>query len=92
MRTRFALMIFATGMAVNSMRAQAVIEGTVTLPKPNFDHPINARAMRQRCLADRRRTRLSLDRLCTAESAIQSEPHDASDADHLLATQLTLKN
>ncbi len=43
MRTRFALMILTSGMAVNSMRAQAVIEGSVTLPKPNFDHTINAR-------------------------------------------------
>jgi plastocyanin len=43
MRTRSALIILACGMAANCVHAQAVIEGTVTLPKPSFDHAINSR-------------------------------------------------
>ncbi|MGZ5002558.1 MAG: carboxypeptidase regulatory-like domain-containing protein [Chthoniobacterales bacterium] len=30
-------------MAVNSIHAQAIIEGSVTLPKPTYDRPINQR-------------------------------------------------
>jgi plastocyanin len=43
MQTRLALIILASGIAINSTRAQAVIEGTVQLPKPTYDHAMNQR-------------------------------------------------
>ena len=43
MRYGYSILIFALGLAAGSVRAQAVIEGTVQLPKPSFDRGLNQR-------------------------------------------------
>lgn len=43
MRYGYSLLIFAVGLAAESALGQAVIEGTVQLPKPSFDRSINQR-------------------------------------------------
>jgi plastocyanin len=43
MQTRLALILLASGIAINSIHAQAIIEGMVQLPKPTYDHGTNQR-------------------------------------------------
>lgn len=43
MRYGYSVLILAVGLAAGSVRAQAVIEGTVQLPKPSFDRGLNQR-------------------------------------------------
>ena len=43
MRYGYSILIFVLGFAAESVRAQAVIEGTVQLPKPSFDRGLNQR-------------------------------------------------
>lgn len=43
MRYGFSLLILALALATHAARAQAVIEGTVQLPKPSVDHGVNQR-------------------------------------------------
>ena len=43
MRYGYSLLIFAVGLAAESVQGQAVIEGTVQLPKPSFDRSVNQR-------------------------------------------------
>jgi plastocyanin len=38
-----SILLLATGLAVGSVQAQVVIEGTVTLPKPSYDRGLNQR-------------------------------------------------
>jgi plastocyanin len=42
-RHGYSIVVFALGLAAGSVRAQAVIEGTVQLPKPSFDRGLNQR-------------------------------------------------
>jgi plastocyanin len=42
-RYGYSLLIFAVGLAAESVQGQAVIEGTVQLPKPSFDRGVNQR-------------------------------------------------
>jgi plastocyanin len=42
-RCASSILILALGLAAGSARAQVVIEGTVTLPKPSFDRGLNQR-------------------------------------------------
>lgn len=43
MRHTCSILLLATVLAVSSVRAQVVIEGTVTLPKPSYDRGLNQR-------------------------------------------------
>src|SRR6185437_3528626 len=38
-----SILLLATGLAVGSVEAQVIIEGTVTLPKPSYDRGLNQR-------------------------------------------------
>jgi plastocyanin len=42
-RSRYLLLVLALGLVAVSARAQAVIEGTVQLPKPSYDRGLNQR-------------------------------------------------
>jgi plastocyanin len=42
-RHGYSIVVFALGLTAGSVRAQAVIEGTVQLPKPSFDRGLNQR-------------------------------------------------
>ena len=43
MRYGYSILLFTLGIAAGSVLAQAVIEGTVQLPKPSFDRGLNQR-------------------------------------------------
>jgi plastocyanin len=42
-RHAYSILLFAVGLATESVRAQVVIEGTVQLPKPSYDRGLNQR-------------------------------------------------